>query len=41
MDVFTKVLEPLVVLILEATYPVVNIDDEDLSMEVTQENLGL
>ncbi len=34
MDVFTKVLEPLVVvLILEVTHPVVNIDDEGLIVE--------
>jgi len=34
MDVFTKVLEPLVVvLILEATRPIVNIDDEGLIVE--------
>jgi len=33
MDVFTKVLEPLVVLILEVTCPIVNIDDEDLLVE--------
>jgi hypothetical protein len=34
MGIFTKVLEPLVVVpILEATYPVVNIDEENSPME--------
>ncbi len=34
MDVFTEVLEPLVVVpILKVTCPVVNIDDEDSPME--------
>jgi hypothetical protein len=34
MDIFTKVLEPLVVVpIPEATHPVVNIDDENSQME--------
>jgi hypothetical protein len=34
MDIFTKVLEPLVVVpILKATCLVVNIDDEDSPME--------
>jgi len=34
MDVFTKIFEPMVVvLILEVTHPIVNIDDEDLLVE--------
>jgi hypothetical protein len=34
MDVFTKVLEPLVVVfILETTHPIANIDDENSQME--------
>jgi hypothetical protein len=34
MDVFTEVLEPLIVVsIPKTTHPVVNIDDEDLQME--------
>jgi hypothetical protein len=34
MDIFTKVFDPLVVVrILEVTCPVVNIDDEDSTVE--------
>jgi len=34
MDVFTKIFEPMVVvLILQATHPIVNIDDKDLLVE--------
>ncbi len=34
MDVFTKIFEPMVVvLVLEVTHPIVNIDDEDLLVE--------